>query len=111
VKIEGGLYFANVRSTIARLLDLVDAARPRPSVVLLDLSAVPDVDMTALHAAAELRRSLAERGIALWIACTLERPLEMIRRLGVAPEGSVFPDVATAVEAFVAGRRPEVVRA
>jgi hypothetical protein len=73
-------------------------------VLLLDLSAVPDTDVTALHAAADLRRSLAERGAVLGAAGVLERPLAMLQRLGAVLEGRTFPEVESAVEAYTSRR-------
>jgi sulfate permease, SulP family len=42
------IYFANGPRLRARLLGLVDAADPHPRVLVLELGAVPDIDVTAL---------------------------------------------------------------
>ena len=99
-RIEGVLYFANARRTFSHLLELVDSGE-RAGVVLLDLSSMPDADVTAMDAGRDFADGLRERGIALWLAGALERPVEMLRRLGT--QAQEFPDLATALEAY--GRR------
>jgi sulfate permease, SulP family len=75
------IYFANGPRIRRRLLDLVDAADPPPRVLLLDLDAVPDIDVTALDVVAGLDADLRRRGITLWLTNLNARPLDMLRRL------------------------------
>jgi MFS superfamily sulfate permease-like transporter len=46
----------------------------------LDLSAVNDLEVTALERLADLAEDLHGRGMALWVAAPSQRPLEMLRR-------------------------------
>jgi SulP family sulfate permease len=94
------LYFANGPRIRRRLLDLVDAADPPPEVLLLDLDAVPDIDVTALDVVASLDAELRRRGITLWLTNLNARPLDMLRRLPDAgawePRLFLEPDAAAA---------------
>ncbi|MDP9208921.1 MAG: sodium-independent anion transporter [Actinomycetota bacterium] len=95
------LYFANGPRIRRRLLDLVDAADPPPEVLLLDLDAVSDIDVTALDVVvASLDAELGRRGITLWLTNLNARPLDMLRRLPDAgdwePRLFLEPDAAAA---------------
>lgn len=96
------IYFANARRVRRRLLDLVDAAPSPPRVLLLDLDAVPDIDVTALEALPSFDADLRRRGITLWLANLNARPLDMLRRLpdATAWEQRVFREVDAAASAF-----------
>jgi sulfate permease, SulP family len=104
VRPVASIYFANAPRVRRRGLDLIDTARPRPEVVLLDLGAVPDIDVTALEVLPALDADLRGRGITLWLANLNERPLDMIRRLpdAAAWERRVFREVDDAVATFAA---------
>jgi MFS superfamily sulfate permease-like transporter len=97
------IYFANGPRVRRRLLDLVDAADPHPRVLLLDLDAVSDIDVTALDIVAGLDAELRRRGITLWLTNLNARPLDMLRRLPDAGdwEARLFrePDAAAAFSA------------
>lgn len=104
VRPVASIYFANGPRVRRRLLDLVDAAAPRPEVLLLDLGAVPDVDVTALEVLAGFDAELRGRGITLWLANLNTRPLEMLRRLpdAAALKPRLFHEVDDAVARFAA---------
>jgi MFS superfamily sulfate permease-like transporter len=51
-------------------------------VVLLDLTVVPDLEITALDRLADLAEDLHGQGRILWVAAPSQRPLEMLRRAG-----------------------------
>ena len=80
VRPEGRLFFANARRVVDRIAALAADHRPPPRVVLLDLSAVNDLEITALERLADLAEDLHAQGRVLWIAAPSERPLEMLRR-------------------------------
>jgi sulfate permease, SulP family len=80
VRPEGRLFFANARRVVDRIAAIAAAQRPRPRVLLLDLSAVNDLEMTALERLADLAEDLHGQGRALWVAAPSQRPLEMLRR-------------------------------
>jgi sulfate permease, SulP family len=80
VRPEGRLFFANARRVVERIAAIAADQRPPPRVVLLDLSAVNDLEITALERLADLADALHGQGRALWIAAPSQRPLEMLRR-------------------------------
>jgi len=80
------------------------AASPDPvRWVIVDLQAVPDVDVTAAEALDRLHADLLQRGVALKFA-RANRPLrERLTRIGLGGhlgEQSLFPSVHAAVAAF-----------
>jgi len=99
---EGWLFFGNARRVARLVLERVAHTRPPVRVVVLDTSAVPDIEITALDLFAELDRALGERGVALWVCALTTRPKQMIRRAGLAPEfeGRLYRTLQEAVEAF-----------
>jgi SulP family sulfate permease len=104
VRPVASIYFANGPRVRRRLLDLVDAAGPRPQVVLVDFGAVPDIDVTALEVLSSFDADLRARGISLWLANLNARPLDMLGRLpdAAAWERRVFREVDDAATAFAA---------
>jgi sulfate permease, SulP family len=102
------IYFANGPRIRRRLLDLVDAADPPPRVLLLDMDAVPDIDVTALEVVASLDADLGRRGITLWLTNLNDRPLDMLRRLPDAGawEPRLFREPDAAAAAFSARPPP-----
>jgi SulP family sulfate permease len=80
VRPEGRLYFANARRVCDHIAAIAVERRPPPRVVLLDLSAVNDLEVTALDRLADLAEDLHGRGMTLWVAAPSQRPLEMLRR-------------------------------
>jgi sulfate permease, SulP family len=80
VRPEGRLFFANARRVLDRIATIAADRRPQPRVLLLDVGAVNDLDMTALERLADLAEDLHGQGGALWVAAPSQRPLEMLRR-------------------------------
>jgi sulfate permease, SulP family len=80
VRPEGRLFFANARRVCDRIAAIAVAEQPSPLVVLLDLGAVNDLEVTALERLADLAEDFHGRGMALWVAAPSQRPLEMLRR-------------------------------
>lgn len=86
LRIEGRLFFANAPMLGERIQELVEAQRP--AVLLLDASAIFDIEYTALEMLDAGERKLAERGIELWIAALnpsvrrVVQNTELGRRLG-----------------------------
>jgi sulfate permease, SulP family len=104
VRPVASIYFANGPRVRHRLLHLIDTAAPRPEVVLLDLGAVPDIDVTALQVLESFDADLRARGITLWLANLNARPLDMLRRLpdAAAWERRLFRELDDAVATFAA---------
>ena len=78
VRIEGRIFFANAQRVGDRLRPLMDAASPR--VVLLDCSAVTDIEYTAVKMLVEAERTLSANGIALWMAALNPDVLAVVQR-------------------------------
>lgn len=55
--------------------------QPPPRVVLVDLGAVKDLEITALERLTVHAEELHRQGSALWAAAPNERPLQMLRRV------------------------------
>lgn len=90
VRPEGGIYCANADRVCDHILDLVaahgaagPAREPRAPplrTLLLDGSAIPDLEYTGLETLGSLACELERRGIALWIAALNPQPPAMVRR-------------------------------
>jgi SulP family sulfate permease len=104
VRIDGRLFFANARRVVGRLLEMVDRPGGKPDVLLLDVSAVVDLDVTAGNALRELTRELQRRAVDLWASTVRRRPREMIERAErwdeLLAEGRVYDALADAVAAY-----------
>ena len=119
VRPEGRLFFANARRVVDRIAATVAGQDPPPRVVLLDLGAVNDLEVTALDRLGNLAEDLHGQGMRLWVAAPAQRPLEMLRcaaellgrtdleadtgRLGVR----VFVSVDDAVAAYQEQMEPD----
>ncbi len=79
---EGRLFFANAQQVVDRIREL--ARQAKPSVLMLDLSRVVDIEYSALQAIIEGERSLAEEGIVLWLAGMNPDVEEYVRVSGFA---------------------------
>ncbi|UCH25994.1 MAG: solute carrier family 26 protein [Trueperaceae bacterium] len=66
-RVDASLYFANMAFLERRMADAI-ADRPELKHIVIDFSAVNDVDAVALETLAERRRELAEQGIDLYLA-------------------------------------------
>jgi MFS superfamily sulfate permease-like transporter len=78
VRPVGRLFFVNGQRVGEKLKQMIDEAQPRR--VVLDLSAVFDVEYTVLKMLAEGRARLKERGISLWIVGLAPDVLVAVRR-------------------------------
>ena len=107
LRTEGRLHFASVPAALDRMRELIQERQPR--VVILECSAIPDIEYTALKRMAEGEEKLRQIGVTLWLAGLNPKPLAAVRRspLGatLAPN-RMFSDVRVAVEAFDEGAGP-----
>ena len=78
VRSEGRMFFANAAGVGEKIWALIHAEKP--SVVLLDLGGVFDLEYTALKMLTEAEERLADDGITLWLAALNPRVLEMVNR-------------------------------
>jgi high affinity sulfate transporter 1 len=65
VRIEGRLYFGNAERVAEKLRPLIEDAKP--AVVVLDCSAVTDIEYTALKMLTEAEEQARQDGITLWL--------------------------------------------
>ena len=100
IRVDGPLYFANAQRVTDRLLGLAEE-RAGLAAIVLDASAVGDLDADGAHALAELRRRLSDRGITLHLATVRGPVRDLLTRAGVLramqADGLVHSDVAAAL--------------
>jgi SulP family sulfate permease len=107
VRIAGPIYFANVQRVRRRLLELVDEADEPPATMVLELTAMAGIDVTALAILLALDRELAARGVTLRLSGLPHRPLELLHR---SPAHAVFAGRIDADLDTALGRRGEAAR-
>jgi len=78
VRTEGGMTFASTPRLGERFGELIRDAQPR--VLVLDCSAIPDIEYTALKILIDAEEKLREAGITLWLAALNPRALEIVKR-------------------------------
>jgi len=84
LRLEGRVFFANAQHIGQKIGLLVNEMKP--AVVAIDLSAVPDLEYTALKMLTEGERRQRERGVTLWLVGLNPGVLQMVQRspLGTA---------------------------
>ena len=101
LRTEGRMTFASAPRVRERLRALVDDARPE--VVILECSAIPDFEYTALQALTKAEQKLREGGIWLWLSALNPEALNVVRRseLGKAlGTDRMFFNLPDAVKAY-----------
>src|SRR5262249_1706160 len=97
------LFFANADHFVERIRSLVGASDTPVRWVVVDMQAVPEIDVTGGEAVGGLRDELERRGIAVKLA-RANRPLRVqVARMGFGDElvvHNLFPSVHAAVAAF-----------
>ena len=100
---EGRLYFANAANVGGKLRALVETSSPQ--VILLDCSAIPGFEYTALKMLVEAEERLNSEGTELWLAALNPEVLDLVRRTPLAERlgrERMFFTVEQAVDAFIA---------
>jgi MFS superfamily sulfate permease-like transporter len=109
VRTEGRMTFASAPRAGEQLWALVRAEQPR--VLLLDCSAIPDFEYTALRMLESFERNLGSSSVALWLAALNPEALRVIERSGLGRtlgRKRMYFSVEHAVAAHVAAaQRPE----
>ena len=101
MRTEGRVYFANAHRIGDRMWALVHEANPR--VLALEMSAVPDLEYTALKALTAAEQKLREAGTTVWLVALNPRVRDVIDR---APLGKtlgcdrIFPTLGHALETY-----------
>jgi sulfate permease, SulP family len=85
-RLNAPLLFINAKLLRDRVQAQLGEARPPVRIVLLDLQFTPELDVETVNVLAALRRELAERGVALWLANVRASVRDMLRRGGLAGE-------------------------
>jgi sulfate permease, SulP family len=100
------LFFANASSVRDAVVRAAVETQPRPTVVLLDLSLTPELDVPAAEALESLHRRLAADGIELWLCYVRPAAGELLERAGalaiIGPD-RVHPRVVDGILAFALG--------
>ncbi|HEX5596709.1 MAG TPA: sulfate permease [Micromonosporaceae bacterium] len=108
IRVDGPLYFANAHLLEDRLLALPDQ-REGLLAIVIDASAISDIDADGSHALAELRQRLDTRGVALHLATVRGPVRDVLDRGGVwqplRTAGRVHGDIDAALVA--AGVAPD----
>jgi sulfate permease, SulP family len=97
------LFFANVASVRDGILEAAAEMEPPPSVVLLDLSLTPEVDVPVLEALEDLNGRLDSDGIELWLAHLRPDVQALLERAGVLQTfraGAIHPRVVDGILAY-----------
>jgi SulP family sulfate permease len=101
LRTEGRIYFANAARVREKVQTFIQHEQPR--VIVLDCSAIPDIEYTALEQLTGLEESLREAGIMLWLTALNPEPLRTIQQssLGeVLGRERMFFTLEQAVEAY-----------
>jgi high affinity sulfate transporter 1 len=100
---EGRIFFANAEHIAEKMRHLADEAKPK--VVAIDLSAVPDLEYTALKALVEGQKRQREHGVRMWLVGLNPGVLQVVQRSALGEvlgrEGLHF-NLETAVAKFQA---------
>jgi sulfate permease, SulP family len=97
--------FASAPRISDRLLALIDEANP--CVLLMDFSAVPNIEYTALKLLSDFEEKMREGGITLWLSALNPRTLEVMKRSSVFTTlgyERMFFNVEQAVERYLKRR-------
>jgi SulP family sulfate permease len=70
--------FASTPRLGERFWDLIHESQPR--ILVLDCSAIPDIEYTALKILIDAEEKLREAGITLWLAALNPRALDVVKR-------------------------------
>ena len=101
VRSEGRMTFASAPQVGERLWAMVDEASPK--VVIIECSAIPDFEYTALRDLIRVEEKLRGRGVALWLAALNPEALKVVERspLGQAlGHERMFFNLREAVKAY-----------
>lgn len=102
IRPEGAMDFLNVSHIRDRVWDMVH--RRQPQVIIIDGSAIPNIESTALKGLANFDQTLRDQNITLWMARLNPEALRMVRRspIGTALEPDrLFYKVEEAVNRYL----------
>jgi high affinity sulfate transporter 1 len=106
---EGLIYFGNTSRISQQIRELRLAATPR--VIVLDLSAVANLEFTALRMLIDGEETLRNEGIMLWLVGLNPEVLEVVQHSGLGDQlgrERMFFNLEQAVEHYLKGTAGEV---
>jgi len=101
LKTEGMLHFANVQRIGELMWPFVRQYKPR--VIVLDCSAIPDFEYTAIKRLSESQKTLHQGGTELWLAGLNPEPLRLIQRSALGHtlgRAGMYFDLEQAVQSY-----------
>jgi SulP family sulfate permease len=101
LRTEGRMHFASAPQAGQKMRALVQEYNPK--VVVLDLSAVPDIEYTALRMLTEAEENMREAGITLWLSALNPEALKVIRQAplgGILGQDRMFYTLKQAMEKY-----------
>lgn len=105
VRVLGRIYFANASNVGAIVRELVDARNPRE--LILDCSAIPDFEYTALLGLVEFEADMRKKGIRFVMAALNPEARSAVNRTAIgtilAESDSLLPTVEIAVDKYTHG--------
>ena len=102
MRTEGWLNFASMPNAREKLRQLVEENEPQ--VVILECSAITDVEFTALRGLLEAEEKLAKAGVQLWLVGLNPQPFKKIRssQLGqILGDGRMYPNLRVALSRYL----------
>jgi high affinity sulfate transporter 1 len=102
VRVEGRIFFGNVERVLDQITPLVQAADPR--VIVLDCSAIFDVEYSAVRMLSDVEARVRSRGGELWLAALNPEPRAVVQRSplgGTLGRERTFFDLEHAVERYL----------
>jgi len=105
--IQGSLLFLNVDYLKSRLLAIAQSLPADTRWLVLDASAIVQMDSTAAAMLEEVRSAFAERGLTLGIAELHKEPADILQRAGLLDEigkDMIFEDLEDVMTAFSRGQ-------
>ena len=97
------LFFANAASIRDGILQAVEEVQPPCTVVLLDLSLTPEVDVPVVEVLERLGERLAADGVELWLSHIRAGARETLERAGVLEaigRNRIYPRTSDGILAF-----------
>jgi SulP family sulfate permease len=85
LRTEGRVYFANAQRIGDKMWPMLRKANPK--VLLIDCTAIPDIEYTAIKMLTDAEEKLREEGVSLWLAGLNPEALRVIQR---SPLGKVL---------------------
>ncbi|MCE3003945.1 MAG: STAS domain-containing protein [Xanthomonadaceae bacterium] len=109
LRTEGRLTFANAANAQEKMQALAASTQPPPRVIVLECSAIPDIEYTALLMLIEGERKQRERGVELWLAGLnpgVERVIDRSALGQTLGPGRRFHNLRLALDAFERTEEP-----